>query len=492
MLKNYFKTAWRSLTINKAQSFINMRLLFFFILLLFYSLDIGCQSVLRRDNVLKVVKSTSNYIIYRINGVDGTWHINPSLKPDVLKFQTAHENNTVSFVTNIDSIQFIVRPNDSIHLAILLNGDTAYTEIVCLPKRVNFKDEYKRIHQGEISISIPEVSELANVILAITDVGIKDSNMIAMKGNYHKDVLNWFMKYKHEPLIKHIDSLMQRNDTTENYWFYYALKMNACGYYFNRSGNIVQDSTILKMGFDNYVDPIKQNLEDVQDFAEKTNFKKFYANHKPYYDSLIDQYKKLIPVLNMKHWLEQEFDNRIDYYMITFSPLVYGAHATNWFYDNGFTVAAMFVAPLLKIEKYSLNFNNINNLRILFTEIDHNYVNPVSSNYVPQIDSIFDNQPKCANGDKSGIYPSPFKIFNEYMTWAVFTLYCYDNYPEIDLEEYMKKTEEFMEEKRGFNRFADFDHQLLKIYKEHKGLKKVNELFPEILKWCSTGTIEKM
>lgn len=453
--------------------------------LLLNSLITGCQVLSQKDAALKVTRSTSAYILYRINGVESTWHIKPELKPDVLKFQTANKNNSVSFVTGIDSVQFIVQPGDSIRFAILLNSDTAYTEIACLPKRVHFTDEYKATHENKISISVPEVSELANIIMTITDTGLKDSNMIAMKGAYHKEVLDWFMKYKQEPLIKHIDSLMQKNGQAENYWFYYALKMNACGYYFHQNGDMAQDSAILKMGFDNYPDPVRQNFEEIQRFAERTDFRRFYAGHKPYYDSLVIQYKRSVPAAGIKKWLEQEFDNKIDHYLITFSPLVYGAHATNSFYDNGFTVAAMFVAPILEIEKYSPGFNHINNSRILFTEIDHNYVNPVSSDYLPQIDSIFGDRGKWAKGNKTGFYPTPFEIFNEYMTWAVFTLYCYDHYAAPDLEEYMKITRQFMEQRRGFNRFSDFDRQLLKIYKEHKGLKKVNALFPEILKWCS-------
>lgn len=43
-----------------------------------------------------------------------------------------------------------------------------------------------------------------------------------------------------------------------------------------------------------------------------------------------------------------------------------------------------------------------------------------------------------------------------------------------------------MEKKRGFINYAAFDHALLDIYKRNKGKKKVYELFPEILKWCSS------
>jgi hypothetical protein len=54
-----------------------------------------------------------------------------------------------------------------------------------------------------------------------------------------------------------------------------------------------------------------------------------------------------------------------------------------------------------------------------------------------------------------------------------------------NMEEYMKMAKQFLAQRRGSNRFSDFDYRILKIYKRYKGLKKVNEFFPEILTWCS-------
>jgi len=52
-------------------------------------------------------------------------------------------------------------------------------------------------------------------------------------------------------------------------------------------------------------------------------------------------------------------------------------------------------------------------LRRAFTEIDHNYVNPVSDNYIADIDEAMSNLGRWYKG---GSYGSPYAAFKEYMT----------------------------------------------------------------------------
>lgn len=260
--------------------------------------------------------------------------------------------------------------------------------------------------------------------------------------------------------------------------------MNACGYYLDQD-NLLQDSTILDMATYDFGDPFKANLKAIEDFAKKSDFKTFYSNHKLYYDSLVLRYKESLPVSRMKNRLQSEFSHNINYYIITFSPLVYGAHSAHSYYDNDFSVSAMFVAPVEYTSKMPV-LDKIRDERLLFTEIDHNYVNPISYKYIDDINYIFKDKLKWQTGHKDGFYPDAFSVFNEYMTWSVFTLYCYNNYPEKDVQTSMQFLENFMEKKRGFINYAAFDHALLNIYKRNKRKKKVCELYPEILKWCSS------
>ena len=60
------------------------------------------------------------------------WHISPNLSPD--RYITSSKNATVTFITDIDSISFRVKPKEKYQFVILLNNkEKALTEIVYIP-----------------------------------------------------------------------------------------------------------------------------------------------------------------------------------------------------------------------------------------------------------------------------------------------------------------------------------------------------------------------
>lgn len=117
----------------------------------------------------------------------------------------------------------------------------------------------------------------------------------------------------------------------------------------------------------------------------------------------------------------------------------------------------------------------------LFTEIDHNYVNPVSYEYIDKVNSAFADIDKWNNQEA---YRTPYDTFNEYMTWAVFTLYAYERYTEVEFNSIKEIAINIMENRR-FVKFSDFNSKLLDLYKAGNGTK-VESLFPEILTWSES------
>lgn len=119
-------------------------------------------------------------------------------------------------------------------------------------------------------------------------------------------------------------------------------------------------------------------------------------------------------------------------------------------------------------------------LRRAFTEIDHNYVNPISDNFA---DAINDAMAHVGKWNTKSSYNSPYETFNEYMTWAVFGIYVYDRFGESDYEKVMLQPIDFMENSRGFVKFRAFNEHLLELFQKYDGKKKVPELYPEMLDW---------
>ncbi|WP_299819744.1 DUF4932 domain-containing protein [uncultured Pontibacter sp.] len=435
---------------------------------------------------LPSIKSNVESITYVLNDTDRNpgWKIAPEQKPDRLQVECKQRVNKVAFVTDVDSITFKVKLGDTIRFYVQQTGkEKALTEIVGVPKNANFTKRYIREHQGKFSVEVPEVHELANILVAISKVGQQDSNMVDMTTPYYKEVMAHFSPYKDHPVMEVVNKHIVKPFDNESYWYYYAMKMNACAYVFDKKGNIKNEGIIRKMGFDNQDDPIVANLTLIEDFARKSGFREFYRQHQPYYNDLIKTYHTLNPINHQQEWLEDKFKFKYGNYRVTFSPLIGGAHSTMSYKDKGFEQTVMYVRRADLNPKYNQQVNEMRNSRVVFTEIDHNFVNPTSDKYLHQINEAFADRAKwVAESTGTSAYASPYNVFNEYMTWSIYSLYCLDKFSAEDNAIFIPIMEHQMGQLRGFVRFGAFNQKLLSLYKANPKIS-MDELYTTMLDW---------
>lgn len=457
------------------------RLLYFHALILLSS----CTSVKEKESI-PVLKSNNGKFtcIYCDDTTHVDWADYPKLDVYSSTIECPNAKNPIIIISDIDTFSANLSPGDTIRIQLeRRNQAPEILEFKGIYKNVNFSDQYILENKGKTTIEIPEVHELANILVAISKIGQKDGNMVNLISEYHKKVLDYFLPFKNHPIMDVINQNI-KNSETKSYWYYYALKMNACGYIFNENEQIRNKGIIRKMGFNNTVDPFVENSQLIEDFARKTNFRKFYKEHLPYYDSLIEKYKKLNPIAKMQNWLENKFGTTYDNYTIYFSPLVNGAHSTSRFSDNGFNQTIMFVCKAEYDYNYNANINEMMHSRVVFTEIDHNFVNPISDKYEDAINKAFANREKWMNEKADGsAYTSPMSVFNEYMTWGLFSLYCFDNYPQEDARNFISTMEDQMIWGRKFKEFRKFNQQLIRIQMANPDIS-INRLFDKITIWC--------
>jgi hypothetical protein len=67
-------------------------------------------------------------------------------------------------------------------------------------------------------------------------------------------------------------------------------------------------------------------------------------------------------------------------------------------------------------------------------------------------------------------YPTAFSTFNEYMTYALYSLYVLDNYTPADATLIISRCEEVMHN-RGFIRFSEFNQELITFYTLNRGAR---------------------
>jgi hypothetical protein len=348
--------------------------------------------------------------------------------------------------------------------------------------------------KGKAVFDIPEVYELANIIWTLSPSGNRATDL-NKSGSYYKQVLAYFKPYLNHPVFKALD-LPDSMATNA----YYNFRENSFAFSFKNAAVGAAGTELLYNGPYYYV--FGDEFADsslfgkikplVEDFALKSGFRNFYKKNRTFYQQQIKREKELLPVKQMWAWLEEQFPKtKNQSYRIIFSPLIGGSHSTqNYsYYDNGelFAQTVMFICNTDRVDTgNALSEKKREGVMsgIVFTEIDHNYINRASNQYRKQVDSIFSRREVWAKqGNSSGFYGTAMSVFNEYMTWSVFCLYVLDNYGEADAVYIINERATRMVDKRNFIKFREFNTALIKIRQEHKDLKVV-ELYPLILEWC--------
>ena len=136
----------------------------------------------------------------------------------------------------------------------LLISVSAFSQQSQQTPNVTFSKKYISQHKGKTMVEIPEVSELVNIIMALHKDAEKEDNMFDTKSAYYQKVKNHFAPYKNHPILdtiqKYITGLKHLEDqnmymfSRESYGYYFAMKMNACAYSFDKKGTIKNNGIV--------------------------------------------------------------------------------------------------------------------------------------------------------------------------------------------------------------------------------------------------------
>ncbi len=345
-------------------------------------------------------------------------------------------------------------------------------------KEVNFSEDYMNEMNDSVTFEIPEVQELLHIVMAISPYGLQSDEIVDKSTEYYEQVLAHFGPFKEEKIVARVNQQLKRNR-------YSRLKMDAVGFKFEVD-QIVKSEIYPEMNWDdrNWLEPLVSELEE---FAKVSSFRQFFSLQKDYYSYELDLLKSQLAVRDQWTWLEERSNSSYQSYRITFSPLTGGTHSTNRFEKGDFRQAVMFIQSGLSKETYEGKYTDkqVEGLmgRIVFTEIDHNYVNPLSEMYEDQINRAFESVEDWNTG-KYG-YSSPMATFNEYMTHSLYSLYVLDNYSKDDADLIISKHEDLMADRRGFYRYREFNDSLISLYRRNPELnlpELYDQLFLELSK----------
>ena len=358
-------------------------------------------------------------------------------------------------------------------------------------------EAYRTAHRGATTFAVPEVFELANVILYLS--ALSDSTGNHPRGTAYTDAVTaHFAPFRRHALVRLLDK--HAASDAAGFSLYYGFRENSYGFVFDEWDRLTAVPHHLPVAYDwsSGLAPVTSMtfvdlLYLVQDFAQQSEFRQFYRDHAADYAEQIEQQRRLMPVGQMWDWMEREFPARMDHYGIVFSPLIHGSHSTQRFEKDetdgpySFHESIMFVngpADVLT-STYDTTTQEALQSGIVFTEIDHNYVNPMTAKYRDLVTANMQSLDDWNGRAGSGYYDSPEATFNEYLTHALFCLYVQETYPEEVADLVIDKRVALML-RRDFPRFPAFNQAFLTQFAKDKRTRPLSESYPEIVALLGT------
>ena len=420
------------------------------------------------------------------------WGLAPQVKPDIYEVSLPEGRPVrVTFISDLDSLSFDVEDGGQYDFVIQRGDSLCMTRIVgarLVPAAV-FDAAYQSAHRGKVSVEVPEVYELVNVVIAMTATGQQNRNLIYHDSDYYAAVRKWFDPFQGHPAVAAIDSVL-RLDVNR----YASLKMNGYAFEFDAAGRIVHSRVYNRTGFSGEKsNALRSFVPLLQSFADDSKFRDFYRRHKSTYDEQISFYRKDADVKGMLAWLDRNFPGASGYgtYKIIFSPLVSYNQSSTWLESNGFRELQAHVnypyPQDLKRQGGDLKLSKISEtiLRgdIVFTELNHGYINPEADRYSRQVLDATSHRDHWVDSARGPQYYGGISAFNEYMNWALVSLRIVDLAPAGEQQALIDIIDRMMTERRGFPQFTAFDAFLVDAYRHREKGQTVADLYPRIIAW---------
>jgi hypothetical protein len=371
-------------------------------------------------------------------------------------------------------------------LILTLAGQSSAHDVV---PAATFDARYRAKNAGTISVEVPEVYELVNIMIALAPASAAQEGLVARDNDYYNAVRSRFDRFASHPSIAVFDRVLR-----EQPGIYFDLKMNGYAFEFDRRGRIVRKPVYDRTGMlDSRENTLLAFLADVQKFSDDTKFRTFYRANRATYDRQIAFFRDEADLRQMTDWLERNFarSSRFDSYRIIFSPLVAFNQSATWMESNGFRELQAhinfpyphYTRRLATEAKLSRRARAVLRGNIAFTELNHGYINPEAEKYAQRAVAAISNREMWVDKSRSRGYYGGIYTFDEYMNWGVASLWITDSLPEHEQQPLIERIETMMTQRRGFPRFKDFNRFLIDLYGRRGTDVTLAELYPQILSW---------
>jgi len=349
-------------------------------------------------------------------------------------------------------------------------------------------------YRGQFTAEVPAVYELMWIACSLTEAFRTDDNVLNREGlhaDYLRAVEDHFGGDADHPLVQKLDAYLTPKQYGLNH---YAIRFLSLNYELDDKGRLQKTGDyrvpkLLTVLFRRQAFLIPENVRLINRFIQDTDFLSFYQEHQSYYAKLEANYPQIVDFEDMFEWLEARYPNTVESYRVIFSPLTGGFHNTMPLegLEKGYQQNLMFVsAPLPNVPAPdSAGYALRGRLgRVVFTEIDHNYVNPFTDRHLEDLKKAMPDWRKWNTG-KWG-YESSYSTFLEYMTFGMYVLYVWDTFPAEYRRQVIADVEDMMGDYRNFVQFPAFSEVLLANYQSLEDPTDMDLLYRLTFEWMES------
>ncbi len=342
-----------------------------------------------------------------------------------------------------------------------------------------------QVQHGSVRYETPLPYEAMHIALALTDTSIYSGQMnvhfelLDTSSAYYREVQQTFGAYRQHPLVKALNEALHKDLLR----YVQNLKL---AYNSQWVQHQLEEANVYPFPMRLLYQSGSVGRRLLEDFINAAGIPAFFETHRTLYEQGLQQVKNFANIAGQQAWLEQQFDSRYQQYFIIVSPLMGSTHFTNRFRIDEKESCLMYVADAKAYSTQADVSEQARYLGIVMTEIDHNYVNPESDRYEKQLNNLMGGEQRSKWIKPDGVgqfYGSGYKIFNEYMTHAVYLLYTSTYLNATDQASVVATRTRIMEVGRGYYRFGAFYEALRQQWLQVPA-RRIKELYPAMLQWC--------
>lgn len=296
-----------------------------------------------------------------------------------------------------------------------------------------------------------EPTELAWVIAALTPLGLASGDVIARNTDYFSSIESWFSPVKSHPLIIELGGEFNLP----------RFVGNASNFDFVRGTQLRRRPNSQPLWGDADGDLFTVHLRLIEDFAQQSRARTFLDRNRPLIESASADLLRIIDLSDIQRWLEAQFSARPRAVRLFVSPLTSG---WNWT-SIGESQPKIWV-PAPRLATFDNPVERFVTIGTVFTEVDHNYVNPATATHLPSLQTMIARREDWGTPSAWENYETSELVFNEYMTWAVFLEYVRDRMTATDFSVFRERIVRFMQTRRGFVRFGLFADSLSQLRRQ--------------------------